>query len=111
MDNDTIGVLFFSGCALVFFGIPGFVGYRAAKERGRNRIIWTILSAFFPPVPIIILYMIRPAKVVPGKSIRCPYCQEIAFTKVGCCEVCGKELVLPKAHPLVSEEAKPITQN
>ena len=112
MDNDTLGIIVMSGFALAFFGIPGFVGYRVARERGRNPFLWCIFSAFCPPFPIIVLYMIRPLKVVPGKTIRCPFCQEITFAKINECEVCGEKLHLPEDHPLmVQAQAKALAQN
>lgn len=105
MDQETGAIIFAASFVIVFFCVPAVVGYKVARERGRNPIGWTILSAFFPPVPIIVLYMIKPAKVVPGKTIRCPYCQEITFAKVMICEVCQKELHLRQDHPLMTTTA------
>ena len=110
MDNDTVGVIVITAFAAAIFGIPALVGYRVARERGRNPVLWCIFSACAPPLPIIILYMMRPTKVVPGKTVRCPYCQEITYTKIACCEVCGKELLLPEGHPLMAQ-AKTLPQN
>ena len=82
---------------LIILGIPGTIGARLAKSKGRNAVGWFILSAFFW-LPILIVILLPPVKEVSGKYRECPACKEFVKWRASVCKNCGTALSpLPEA--------------
>jgi predicted amidophosphoribosyltransferase len=64
-------------------------GYIAYKK-GRDRIIWALLGALFPPLVFVVLLL--PPKLAPGVTKRCPYCSAVVYAKDTVCSHCMREL-------------------
>ncbi len=45
---------------LVLFGVPGFLGVYLARRRGKNPLLWGVLSAVFPFVLLILKMHHKP---------------------------------------------------
>jgi len=75
---------------LILRVLAGVVGVVIAHRRGRDRIIWGLLSAFFPP--LILMLLVLPPRVAPGRTRRCPYCSKILNNNDISCRYCKREL-------------------
>lgn len=76
------------GFILAFFGVPAFAGGWLARSRGRNLLLWGLLSAVFP-FCIFILWFQKPDKDVPGYFKKCKSCGETYPWKLAACKYCG----------------------
>lgn len=47
---------------LLLFGLPGALGCYLARRRGKNPLLWGILSAVFPFFLVILHYQYKPLK-------------------------------------------------
>jgi hypothetical protein len=63
-------------------------GGRLARNRGRNILFWSGLSALFP-IFIMIVYFEKPLKEVPGGFKRCPACREFNPWQATNCKYCA----------------------
>lgn len=50
---------------LLWFGLPGVLGIYLAKRRGKNILIWGLLSAVFPFFLFVLYYQYKPLKKNP----------------------------------------------
>lgn len=76
---------------LIILGIPGTIGARLAKSKGRSAVGWFILSALFW-LPILVVLFLPPVKEVPGTYRECPVCKEFVKWKAAVCKHCGTAL-------------------
>ncbi len=70
-----------------FFGIPGLLGGWLARTRGRNPLVWGLLSAPFPFF-VFILWFQKPEREVPGYFRKCPACGAVYPWKQETCTYC-----------------------
>lgn len=47
---------------LLWFGLPGVLGICLAKSRGKNILIWGLLSAVFPFFLFVLYFQYKPLK-------------------------------------------------
>jgi len=73
----------------VFFGLPGILGAWLARTRGKNPLLWGLLSAPFPFF-VFVLWLQKPAVEVPGYFRKCQSCSGIYPWKLHACNYCGK---------------------
>ena len=72
----------------VFFGLPGLAGAWLARSRGKNPLLWGLLSAPFPFF-IFILWFQKPDHEIPGHFRKCGQCGSIYPWKRPDCTYCG----------------------
>lgn len=44
----------------LWFGLPGVVGMYLATRRGKNPLLWGVLSAIFPFFLVVLYYQFKP---------------------------------------------------
>jgi hypothetical protein len=69
-------------------------GGRLARNRGRNILFWSVLSALFP-IFIMIVYFEKPLKEVPGGFRRCSACGEFNPSRATNCRYCATMVSAP----------------
>lgn len=74
-----------------FFGVPGVFGAWLARTRGKNPLVWGLLSAPFP-FCIFILWFQKPISEVPGYFRKCLTCGAVYPWKLDSCTYCGAKL-------------------
>ncbi len=72
-----------------FFGIPGIAGALLARRRGKNPVLWGLLSAPFPFF-VFVLWFQKPTEEVPGYFRKCPECGCVYPWKTKVCKYCGR---------------------
>lgn len=75
---------------IIFQILAALAGGFIARNKGRNYILWALLCFVFPLLVFVIF--ILPARVVQGKTKRCPYCSGIIHQDDPACRHCKKEL-------------------
>lgn len=73
-----------------FFGVPGVLGGWLAHTRGKNPLLWGLLSAPFPFFVLIIWFQ-KPTAEIPGYFRKCPSCGGVYPWKLNACKYCGAE--------------------
>ena len=73
---------------VLFFGIPGVLGAYMARTRGKNPLVWGLVSAPFP-FAVFILWYQKPKKEVPGYFRHCNHCGEVYPWKNTHCKYCN----------------------
>ena len=76
--------------AMLVFLVPiifGVIGGVLAANRGRNFVIWGVLSALFP-IFILIVWFEKPVKEVEGKFKKCVQCSEWLKWRDQTCKYC-----------------------
>ncbi len=71
-----------------FFGLPGISGAWMARTRGKNPLLWGLISAPFPFF-VFILWFQKPLVEVPGYFHKCRLCGEVYPWKLEACKYCG----------------------
>jgi len=66
----------------------GIFGGLLAVKRGRNRVLWGVLSAIFP-IFILIVYFEKPLREVPGGFKKCGSCGEWIKWAESPCRFCA----------------------
>jgi hypothetical protein len=69
---------------------PAIAAAIFARNRGRNILVWSVISAIFP-IFLMIIYFEKPLKEVPGGFKRCLSCGEFIKWKVNTCKYCQAE--------------------
>jgi hypothetical protein len=67
---------------------PALVGAMFARNRGRNILVWALLSALFP-IFLMVIYFQKPLRDVPGGFKRCASCGEFIKWKAAVCKYCS----------------------
>ena len=67
---------------------PALVGAMSARNRGRNILVWALLSALFP-IFLMVIYFQKPLRDVPGGFKRCASCGEFIKWKADVCKYCS----------------------
>jgi hypothetical protein len=70
--------------------IAGLIGGVIAYKKGRGTLLWALLSALFPPLIVVVLLL--PPLLAPGRTRQCPYCARIVYRNDTKCRYCGREL-------------------
>lgn len=76
--------------AMLVFLVPvifGIIGGVLAANRGRNFVLWGILSVLFP-IFILIVWFEKPVKEVEGKFKKCVECGEWIKWRDESCKYC-----------------------
>ena len=71
--------------------IPGVIGAILARARGRNAVVWFLLSTFFW-FSVLVILLLPPAKEVPGRFRQCSSCMEYVNWAAAICRHCGSAL-------------------
>lgn len=74
----------------LFFGLPGLAGAWLARSRGRNPLLWGLLSAPFPFF-VFILWLQKPDREIQGYFRQCRQCGGIYPWKLTHCRYCGQQ--------------------
>lgn len=75
---------------LLLFGIPAAVGFRLAVTRGKNPLLWGVLSGVFPFF-LMVLYFHKPNREIPGHFRKCDNCGRTFPWKDSVCRYCQTE--------------------
>lgn len=81
-----------------FFGLPGIAGASLARSRGKNMLLWGLMSALFP-FCVFILWFQRPDSEVPGYFRKCAGCGAVYPWKQQACSRCGAAAQQPVTAP------------
>jgi uncharacterized membrane protein (GlpM family) len=73
---------------------PAVVGAIFARNRGRNILIWGLLSALFP-IFAMVAYFQKPLRDVPGGFKRCTVCGEFIKWEAAECKYCSAPPLSP----------------
>ena len=71
-----------------FFGIPGIAGAWLARTRGKNPLLWGLLSAPFPFF-VFVLWFQKPDHEIVGHFRKCAKCGGVYAWKLANCKFCG----------------------
>jgi hypothetical protein len=74
--------------------IAGLMAVRMAWARGRNPLVWGVLSLVFP-VFVLVIWSKPPLKTVSGGFHYCPACNGWTKWKDRCCKYCGADFPSP----------------
>ncbi|MDD2364732.1 MAG: hypothetical protein PHN84_01065 [Desulfuromonadaceae bacterium] len=72
---------------LLIFGLPAAIGFKLAISRGKNPLLWGILSIF--PIFLLVLHFEKPKHEVRGHFRLCSNCGETFPWKDTACKYCG----------------------
>ncbi|GBD98620.1 hypothetical protein BMS3Abin07_00644 [bacterium BMS3Abin07] len=75
---------------LIISLIAGMVAIIVANKKGRNVLVWFLVSFLFPLSVVILFFM--PPLVTQGKTKRCPDCGAIMSEGVDVCRSCNHEM-------------------
>ena len=75
---------------VLIMSVPGIIGGVLAANRGRNFVVWGLLSALFP-IFILIVWFEKPVKEVEGKFKKCVRCSEWIKWRESACKYCQAE--------------------
>jgi hypothetical protein len=53
---------------LLLFGLPGALGFYLAKRRGKNPLLWGLMSAVFPVFLLVLRYYHKPLPKEPPST-------------------------------------------
>jgi len=74
--------------------VPAFLGGLLARNRGRNVVLWALLSALFP-IFLMVVYFEKPVREVPGGFKLCPSCNEYNPWGTDLCRYCSAPFPRP----------------
>lgn len=73
---------------LLVFGLPAAAGVKLAFSRGKNPLLWGMLSGAFPFF-LLVLHFHRPTHEIPGHFRKCVNCDRTFPWKDKECKYCG----------------------
>lgn len=73
---------------LLLFGLPAAVGFKLAISRGKNPLLWGMLSGVFPFF-LVVLHFHRPTHEIRGHFRKCAHCDRTFPWKASVCKYCG----------------------
>lgn len=73
---------------LLIFGLPAALGFKLATSRGKNPLLWGLLSGIFPFF-LLVLHFNKPAHEIRGHFRKCAHCNVIIPWKDPVCKYCG----------------------
>ena len=79
---------------LLVFGLPAAIGFKLAKSRGKNPILWGLLCVF--PFFLVVLHFEKPKHEIKGHFRMCKQCGETFPWKATACKYCGTEVTNSK---------------
>jgi hypothetical protein len=74
---------------LLLFGLPAAIGFKLALSRGKNPLLWGLLSGIFPFF-ILVLHFHRPTQEIQGHFRKCSHCERTFPWKDKVCKYCGE---------------------
>ena len=72
---------------VLIFGLPAAVGFKLAKSRGKNPVLWGLLSGVFPFF-LVVLHYHRPGHEIQGHFRKCGNCGRTFPWKDSECRYC-----------------------
>ncbi len=73
---------------LLIFGLPAAVGFKLALSRGKNPLLWGMLSGVFPFF-LVVLHFHKPTHEITGHFRKCAHCDRTFPWKDKVCKYCG----------------------
>jgi hypothetical protein len=73
---------------LLIFGLPAAVGFKLALSRGKNPLLWGMLSGVFPFF-LVVLHFHKPTHEIRGHFRKCAHCDRTFPWKDTVCKYCG----------------------
>lgn len=73
---------------LLLFGLPAAVGFKLALSRGKNPLLWGMLSGVFPFF-LLVLHFHKPTHEIRGHFHKCAQCDRTFPWKDTVCKYCG----------------------
>lgn len=73
---------------LLLFGLPAAIGFKLAISRGKNPLLWGVLSGVFPFF-LLVLYFHQPEQEIRGHFRKCGNCNKTFPWKESSCKYCG----------------------
>lgn len=73
---------------LLIFGLPAAVGFKLAISRGKNPLLWGMLSGVFPFF-LVVLHFNKPTHEIRGHFRKCAHCNSTFPWKDTVCKYCG----------------------
>jgi hypothetical protein len=73
---------------LLIFGLPAAVGFKLALSRGKNPLLWGLLSGIFPFF-LLVLHFHQPPHEIRGHFRKCSHCERTFPWKDTACKYCG----------------------
>ena len=73
---------------LLLFGLPAAIGFKLALSRGKNPLLWGMLSGVFPFF-LVVLHFNKPTHEVQGHFRKCVHCGKTFPWKDNVCKYCG----------------------
>lgn len=73
---------------LLLFGLPAAVGFKLAISRGKNPLLWGMLSGIFPFF-LVVLHFHKPTHEIHGHFRKCAHCDRTFPWKDSVCKYCG----------------------
>ena len=75
---------------LLVFGLPAAIGFKLAKSRGKNPVLWGLLCVF--PIFLLVLHFEKPKHEIKGHFRICKNCGETFPWKAVACKYCGTKV-------------------
>lgn len=71
--------------------IPGLIAAVIAHGKGRSKVGWFFIGAFFAPAVLVLLFL-SPVREIPGKVRQCPACREFIKWDAKVCKHCHTQI-------------------
>ncbi len=81
---------------VLIFGLPAAVGFKLALSRGKNPLLWGMLSGIFPFF-LVVLHFHRPTHEIHGHFRKCAQCGKTFAWKDSVCKYCGTAVSDPES--------------
>ena len=85
-ETEGLGVAIFGYCLLILSA--GLVA-SVAQERNRRFWAWFVMSGFLPPIIMVFILLLLPARPNKVPAKRCPKCAELVRKEATVCKHCG----------------------
>lgn len=104
--NSLFGLMMVNGLTSLLFKVFLCIAvYKDAREHeDKNAVLWTILTAIFTLIPVIIYAIFRYHR--DKEYISCPHCGRMVSKKYPVCMFCKQPINDSKNREFISEEVK-----